>query len=188
MASLFFPENTFEGYCWACDLSEQVVVNAEHHRLLRLLLIYNRSKGGFKGRVLSKDFPRLSLLAHDRLEPSASLPNTRRGFDDSDAFLLTITFWRGSLDTVAKHRNPLFSDIAKPEDVSAMESLHALSLSVSTALYSCISSTGSRLNTTPLESVHTPERVCSRTVLSACRGNYTAGRSVDARTDSWKLK
>ena len=63
-------------YCRACDLCEQVVVvNAEHHRLLRLLLIYDRSKGGFKVRVLSKDYPQLGLLALDRLGRSASLPN-----------------------------------------------------------------------------------------------------------------
>ena len=45
VAGLLFPENTFGGYCRACDLCEQVVVrNAEHHRLLRLLLIHDRSK------------------------------------------------------------------------------------------------------------------------------------------------
>ena len=166
VAGLLFPENTFEVYCRVCDLCEQiVVVDAEHHRLLRLLLIYDRSKGGLKARILSKDCPPLGLFAHDRLAPSASLPNIHGGFDDLDAFPVTVTFWCGSLDTVSRHRNPMFSDIEKPEDVLAMDSLHALSLSVSTELYSRTSSTGSRLSTTPLESLHTPARVCSRTVF-----------------------
>ena len=49
------------------------------------------------------------LLKADRLEPSNTLLDIGEGFDNLCEFPCTVVFWRRSSETIALHRNPLFS-------------------------------------------------------------------------------
>ena len=57
---------------------------------------------------MTRDIPELGLAEDDRLEPSPDVRDVGLFEDLTPPF--TVTFWRCSLDTITRHRNPLFSD------------------------------------------------------------------------------
>jgi hypothetical protein len=102
-----FTSDEYDRAASACEI--HVVLDIEAHRALRSNLVYDSSKAGFRGRVLSTDLPQYHLNAGDRLEPSSSIPDTGCGFDNTSSFPVTATFWRTANETRTKHRNPLYS-------------------------------------------------------------------------------
>ena len=68
-------------------------------------LKYDKKKQGSHGRALQRDFPALGLLAGDRVEPSPQLPNV--ALLEEVVTPAEVVFWRPSMETMARHRNPL---------------------------------------------------------------------------------
>jgi hypothetical protein len=74
------------------------------------------------------DFPELGLLKHDRLEPNALLEDVA-AFDSISEFPAKVLFWRQSLETRARHRNPLWdASLGITLDSLMIDKLHTLYL------------------------------------------------------------
>jgi hypothetical protein len=103
------PRKTHLDYLEACADCEITVVitTAEHKSKLRAMLFYDRRPHGAHGRALRDDMPIFGLLKGDRLEPSQTLQNI--SLMEEAALPMTLVFWRHSKDTIARHRNPIFS-------------------------------------------------------------------------------
>ena len=108
--SVPWPLKSFQQYKEACEKCEiWRTVNENHYRDLCALLVYDKRPGGGRGLALRSDFAALNLRRGDRVEPCHELP-------DVDLFLhleelpRKILFWRTSEESLARHRNPLFSD------------------------------------------------------------------------------
>ena len=126
---------------WAdCDQSQydeaaarcevHVLLDEEGHRKVKANLIYDASRTGNKGRVLSADIPELTLRAGDRLEPCDGVPVTGDGFDTASA-PVAASFWRTSAETKTKHRNPLFnSNIGITTAILLIDLLHVFYLGI----------------------------------------------------------
>ena len=126
-----FHLNTAEDYFRACQRCEVVVAASEQDRdtLLHLLFYDKRDQGG-RGRCLRHPYPKLGLDAGDRLEPSDALWDVGQ-LESLTAFPVRLTFWRGSRETLAKHRCPIFgpeTQISPTELV--VDPLHTLHLGV----------------------------------------------------------
>lgn len=105
-----WPDLTHDEYDRAATTCEiHVVLDAATHREIKRNLIYEATKSGSHGRSLAVDLPEFHLRAGDRLEPSCTVPDTGAGFDEARLFPLEVTFWRVSLETRTKHRNPLYN-------------------------------------------------------------------------------
>ena len=124
--------NDDDDYEQACDTCETLVaLTTEPEKTSILLrLRYDKSDTGSHGRVLTQSLPTLGLEAGDRLEPSPTLPDV--GDLENLALPAVITFWRKSLDTLTRHRNPLFCDATglSPKRAMTIDTLHALYLGV----------------------------------------------------------
>ena len=84
-----------------------------------------------RGLSLVRDLPRLNLLKGDRVEPCQAMPNVADVFSVT-AYPVDILFWRPALETLARHRNPLFDDevgLSVHEGLT-IDPLHALYLGV----------------------------------------------------------
>ena len=82
------------------------------------------------GRVLGHSVPCANLEAGDRLEPSMALQDIGR-FEalDFSTGEKEVFFWRGSLQTRAKHLNPIFDgDIGVTPEIIVPDSLHCYTL------------------------------------------------------------
>lgn len=112
----------------ACE-SVVVVETKEQQALLKASLVYQKSRGSAQGRGLAQDLPSMGLLKKDRLEPSLSMPDVAA--IDSAPLPVTLTFWRTSVQTGSRHRNPLFSEATRVSPQSlGIDWLHTLSLGV----------------------------------------------------------
>ena len=91
---------------------------------------YDKRQNGSHGRSLTRDIPELNLRAGDRLEPSSALADVG-GFEDLDV-PATVVFWRCSLETIARHRNPLFcAELGtSPRRSLIVDLLHCMNLGV----------------------------------------------------------
>ena len=71
------------------------------------------------------DMPEWGLLKGDRLEPIPTMIDIG-GFDGINMFPFSVCFWRRSLETVCRRRNPLFDERIgiTIENVIAVDSLH----------------------------------------------------------------
>ena len=132
--SLCFRENTFDDYLVACRRCELwvTVPTAEAHAKLVAALVYDKRKQGSGGRSLATRVTDTipALEKDDRLEPSDAMSNVA-DFDAVRVFPHVALFWRGSLESVAKHRNPLFDGaIGLTTECIAVDSLHTLHLGV----------------------------------------------------------
>ena len=109
-----FPhrENIEGDYFAACDRCEIVIWMSEEDRQLVLhegVLRYDRRPSGSHGRTLQHDVPSLNLMRDDRLEPSPELADVGK-FETIDlSSPVRIVWWRPSRESLARHRNPLFS-------------------------------------------------------------------------------
>jgi hypothetical protein len=122
-------EHDYDDACSACEVIVLVSTNVD------LTLIFDRlrsdkSDNGSHGRVLTRDLPMLRLSAGDRLEPSASLPDV--GLFQNASLPFEATFWRPSLETLTRHRNPLFCDATgmHPSRCITIDTLHTFCLAV----------------------------------------------------------
>ena len=128
-----FAAKTYEELKAACDRAEiHLVIDKAFHLVIRTRLRYDRKDKGCHGRCLVEDVPVLGLKAGDRLEPSVTLPDIGRQFDNLTLFPFPVTFWRSSEQTWVYHRLPLWSERAGFTHDLAMgvDWLHTLSLGV----------------------------------------------------------
>jgi hypothetical protein len=130
-----FPFELFtpDSYNRACASAEFFadVTTEDHRKLLLGVLQYDKRKEPMMphGRSLIADVPSFGLLLGDRLEPSKSLEDV--GQLDTARLPLRLTFWRTTLQTKSKHRNPLF-DVSTGVSVASLsiDVLHTLHLGV----------------------------------------------------------
>ena len=104
-------------------------ITKEQHAAIRVALWYDRRRAGNHGRSLRVGVPSCDLLANDRLEPSDSLPDVSE-FDAISAFPARVTFWRGSAETICKHRSPLFSAPFVSPALPMIDLLHTVHVGV----------------------------------------------------------
>lgn len=120
-------DDDFEQACRRCELN--VEITAHQHRHLVALLHFDTRSIGSHGRALKRDFPELHLRAGDRLDPSDGMFDTL-DFEAISEFPCTVLFWRPSLETLCKHRCPLWDASIGVTAVRciAVDLLHALFL------------------------------------------------------------
>ena len=108
-SSLPWPSLGMDQYNEACRRCEKHVLIATHdvHDKVLKQLRYDKRPYGSRGRALQAAIPELGLQAGDRLEPCVACPDI--GQFESVSLPATVAFWRPSLDTVTRHRNPLFN-------------------------------------------------------------------------------
>jgi hypothetical protein len=111
MASLRWDlneETDYDSACQRCELHVTIATDAEKTMLFDRLRPDKRDNGA-RGLALVSDLPPLAcgvvLLADDRLEPSEGFQDYARVYDTPPPF--TVTFWRPSQESLARHRNPL---------------------------------------------------------------------------------
>ena len=82
------------------------------------------------GRALTSDYPELTLLKGDRLEPCGTLFDT--GSFESLTTPCKVVFWRRANESSWRHRNPIFGGGALPDPSRSLtvDTLHALYLGV----------------------------------------------------------
>jgi hypothetical protein len=118
----------YEAACRACERYVLIATVALQNKI-KMVLDYDKRAAGSKGRALTVDIPELALCKGDRLEPGPSMLDVA-GFEDH-VVPFTCVFWRVSSQTMAKHRNPLFSTETGVSPASlGIDWLHALSLGV----------------------------------------------------------
>ena len=127
-----WPEKSFDDYIAACERCEMWrTVSKEEHAILKVLVEYDRRKslGASRGIALTCDVPRLNLLKGDRIEAHHGMPDIATFFEIS-SFPARILFWRRSQESMARRRNPLFSEETglTPQRCAALDWLHGLSL------------------------------------------------------------
>ena len=117
----------YEAACAACEIN--VLVRPEHYNRLRAAMVYDSRPHGFRGRILSQDFPPYGLLKNDRLEPMPLRPDPG-SFDVASPPVPTL-WWRSSRDSAVRRRNPLFGPrtYITPSCLS-IDWLHTFSLGV----------------------------------------------------------
>ena len=126
-----FHVNTHDDYLSACGRCEVVVrvATAAARDAVAVKLFYDKKQGGSGGRAMTQNHEALGLLQGDRLEPG-------RGVTDVSLFEtkqppFDAVFWRPSRATVARHRNPLFSeDVGLEVTHMCVDSLHTIYLGV----------------------------------------------------------
>ena len=91
-----WSKKTTDMYLAACTANEcRVIVNTP----------YRPCPDRTQGKSLHVDLPALGLLKRDRLEPSHEVPDI--GPIESVDTPFVATFWRRSMETMARHRNPI---------------------------------------------------------------------------------
>ena len=117
--------NTDQDYQDACSRCEiHVVLDERAHRVVLATLAIVPAKGT----VLTADIPFLDLLKWDRLEPSMGLLDVQC-LCDASRFPFPCVFWRLSLETNTRHRNPLLMAIGvSPTDSLTVDTLHTHTL------------------------------------------------------------
>ena len=125
------PSTVHGEYGEACRHCE-VRARIPDRRTLQILvglLHYDKQRGGSKGRALQEGVPALGLLAGDRLEPQPDLLNVA-DFEQLQV-PVEVLFWRPANQTLALHRNPLFTDeLGVSVQTLALDCLHVLHLGV----------------------------------------------------------
>ena len=114
--------------CRRCEV--HVPLTHDTRAMIVDLLRFDKRASGSRGLALIRDVPELGLLAGDRLEPSRTLRNV--SFLEDLELPATVTFWRCSEETLARHRNPLFHDSTglTPKQNVTIDLLHTLNLGV----------------------------------------------------------
>ena len=137
MTATPFPrrENLEGEYFEACKRCEEVLnltPAARSNILEQGQPRYDKREHGNHGLCLTADVPDLGLATHDRLEPSAQLPDLGESGSVPIAGTLQVVFWATSRETMARHRCPLFSTAlgTDPCRTVAFDTLHALYLGV----------------------------------------------------------
>ena len=100
-------EGDYERACQRCEFPV-VVPDAATRDLLNARLKFDKRRDGSHGLSLTRDVEvnGVRLQTGDRLEPSPSLPDV--GLFDEAITPITVIFWRVVLESVCRHRNPIF--------------------------------------------------------------------------------
>jgi hypothetical protein len=118
-----------EQACSACEITV-VVSNAYELSLIAGNLHYDRRRAGSHGRALTCDLFRFGLQKGDRLEPSATVPDIG-AVDTRGDFPFELVFWRCSMETIVKHRCPIFSRRSWIlPDIICVDELHTMHLGI----------------------------------------------------------
>lgn len=129
---LFWRTNRDGDYFASCRRCEaHVVIDKRMHRDIVSLLEHDRRQGGNRGRCMRADYSPAGLVQGDRLEPSRFLPDPGN-FEGITQFPMPVVFWRRSLETMSRHRNPIFqADLGvTPMRSLTIDALHAVFLGV----------------------------------------------------------
>lgn len=132
LRSVPWRNNTPGDYDAACRRCEIVVtLSADTFRLVLARLFYDKRADGSRGRSLSSQVAELGLQAGDRLEPGLGL-NDIGQFEQLSDFPVDVLFWRPSMETLTRHRNPIFGPVTQlqPELAMTIDTLHVLYLGV----------------------------------------------------------
>ena len=125
---------TFNDYQQACRRCETwVQIDTEEKcRKIRACLQYDKTKDGGRGRVLGKALPEYNLCKDDRLEPNEAMPDVSAYDDMRPGPNMWVLFWRRSMESSVRRRNPIFSDIidTTPDNVFVEDWLHMNSLGI----------------------------------------------------------
>jgi hypothetical protein len=118
----------YEAACRRCE-RHVVVTTAAQRTRIQQQLYYDKRAAGSRGRSLKEDIDEMNLKAGDRLEPNEAL----RDVADFEQLPLpaTVLFWRHTLETVTRHRNPLFNrNTGVAPGTLKVDPLHCLYLGV----------------------------------------------------------
>ena len=119
-----FLQTTSFMYDKSCTRAEILVTIADAAERDDLLCYLKYFKGRARGgRIVKQNANRWSLKMFDTLEPSTQLMDIST-LEYVTAFPLTIVFWRRSLATICKHRNPLLEGRHECLAIDAMHTLH----------------------------------------------------------------
>jgi hypothetical protein len=120
-------QHQYDAACTACEIWV-TVNNKEQHGILIGSLRFDKRKTGH-GRTLQRDLPMFGLLSGDRLEPHPGLLDV--GSFEAVALPARTLFWRSSLETLSKHRCPIFSYmLGVSVQIMEIDTLHCLNLGV----------------------------------------------------------
>jgi len=128
-------ENSLTDYDDACDVCEMICdVAADDHAAIRDILAYDKRKDGNRGLCLTQPYRcgLIDLEVGDRLEPSATMLDVGLFLSGAVHFPVRCVFWRKAMETLTRHRNPLFDQRLGMEcqRILVVDSLHALYLGV----------------------------------------------------------
>ena len=115
--------------CQRCSFQVTLRTEADRRKVVDKLR-YDKRSGGARGRAMIEDVPEMGLMVNDRLEPSPACPDV--GKVETIDTPCTLTFWRSSEESIARHRNPLLVPELglEPRDCLAVDVLHAIHLGV----------------------------------------------------------
>ena len=131
---------TDDDYTSACDRCETLfrIDDADTHTRIVRLLKYDKRKDGNRGLALTNDVDGTILRKGMRVEPNANLRDVGRVFY-LDRFPIDVLFWDPAMETLARHRNPLFGAHTGLGITSLIvDILHALYLGVFNAWCACV--------------------------------------------------
>jgi hypothetical protein len=121
-------EASYEAACQRCEIHVTIQTIAQRDRVAALLF-YDKKIQGSRGRALKGPVADLRLKRGDRLEPCAGLRDV--GAFGSLDVPASLVFWRPTLETLARHRNPIFSaDTGITIGSLRVDTLHCLYLGV----------------------------------------------------------
>jgi len=130
--ALVWRSNHDDDYFTACSRCEiDIVVDAHHHGEILRRLQYDRRQAGSRGRALSIPYEPLGLLPGDRLEACPWILDVGE-YDNISQFPAPVRFWRPSMETLARWRNPVFNQKwgLTPARAITVDLMHALNLGV----------------------------------------------------------
>ena len=115
----------YEKACSQCEIEVQGLSYAQWSAMLGLL--YNDKDSG--GRAIGAAWPALKLEKGDRIEPTDAVPDWAM---ITEKHIPDLLFWRPSLETVCKHRVPMFSELwtFTPEQCCALDVMHTWCLGI----------------------------------------------------------
>eukprot|EP00973_Karenia_brevis_P056843 7909186-Karenia_brevis.AAC.1 len=108
-----------------------IVSDANTARKIASALVFDKRDDGARGRRVTRAMPEYNLKVNDRLEPSPNLLDTG-DLESSEVYPIIVTFWRPSMETCTRHRNPIIDpEIGVTIQKSvAIDELHTLRLGV----------------------------------------------------------
>ena len=113
-----------------CEIEVEILNVNMRNKIWQTLHFY-KDRNHPRGFALKEDLPRYNLRKDDRLEPSEHLRNIGN-FRTIEGFPKKVIFWRKSLDTISRRRNPIWNlqTGVTPARSLTSDLLHAMNLGV----------------------------------------------------------
>ena len=129
-SGLRWTSNTAVAHEEACSRCEtHIVITDENRDVIAARLAYDKRERGGRGRCLTRSIPELNLQLGDRLEPNSNLGDVSR-FEELPVGK-TVVFWRMGMESMVKHRNPLWDPALGLSIISlSVDVLHAVYLGI----------------------------------------------------------